>query len=65
MTVSNYCITGELICPLYDYCIARKNDPTIAGCGMCLFLAGVIAWNDVGVIHQIKGVNDETKILQQ
>ena len=65
MTVSHYCITGDLVCPLYKYCIPRINDPTIVGCGLSLFLAGVIAWNDIGILHEIKGGDDEAEILQQ
>lgn len=62
--ITTYCKTGETICPLFQYCIARLNDNTIEGCGLPLFLAGVVAWEDIGVKHIIKGgVPNETKIL--
>lgn len=66
MKISHYCITENyLVCPLYKYCVARLNDPSIVGCGLSLYLAGVISPDDIGVIHEIKGGYNEAEVLQQ
>ena len=41
-------------CPYINYCLARLNDPTITGCGLPLYMAGVINKDDVRVVHTIK-----------
>ncbi len=47
------CKHGDLKCPLYQFCLARMNDPTICGCGMPLYQAGKIEYKDIEVCHEI------------
>lgn len=41
-------------CPMLPYCLARLSDPTITGCGMPLYEAGLIQRADIQVEHMVK-----------
>ena len=43
------------MCPYIKTCLARLNDPSIVGCGLPLYLNGIIkSKSDVFVVHRIK-----------
>ena len=47
-------------CPYIKTCIARLNDRTVTGCGMALFINGLIKYDEIGVQHTvIKKEGDE------
>lgn len=41
-------------CPNLPYCIPRLTDPTITGCGMVLWEAGIISREDIQVEHTVR-----------
>ena len=41
-------------CDLRPYCIARLNDRTVKGCGMSLYYHGLIKFEEIRVLHEIK-----------
>lgn len=41
-------------CPYIRVCFARLTDPTITGCGLPLYMAGIINKSDIMVIHTVK-----------
>lgn len=45
---------GEEDCPFLHYCIPRLLDRTIKGCGLYLACEGLIAPEDIRVLHEIK-----------
>ena len=45
-------------CPNLPYCLARLSDPTITGCGMPLWEAGVIRQEEIMVEHTVRGEAD-------
>lgn len=49
------CKTDKAECPMIQYCIARLNDPTITGCGIPLWDAGLIRKDEIMVEHTVKG----------
>ena len=49
------CKTDKAECPMIQYCIARLNDPTITGCGIPLWDAGLIRKEEIMVEHTVKG----------
>jgi hypothetical protein len=48
------CKSDDFKCPYYTVCIARINDRTIRGCGMALYVNGLIKYDEIGVNHLIK-----------
>ena len=47
-------------CPYITTCLARLTDRTITGCGMALYMNGLIEYNEIGVKHTVKkGATDE------
>lgn len=54
MTSTIYCRSKDFQCPYYVYCIARRADPMIIGCGMYLYAQGYINYNEVGVTHAVR-----------
>lgn len=51
-------------CPYFEICVARLNDPTVAGCGMALFMDGFIEWDDIEVLHRVNVGGEEIAIYQ-
>ena len=51
------CKYDNVKCPLYLYCLARMNDHTICGCGMPLYKAGKIRYEDIVVCHAVEKEN--------
>lgn len=45
---------GKENCPFLLYCIPRLLDRTITGCGLYLACEGLIAPEDIMVLHEIK-----------
>ena len=45
-------------CPNLPYCLARLSDPTITGCGMPLWEAGIIRREEIVVEHTVRGGAD-------
>ena len=41
-------------CPTLVYCLARLSDPTITGCGMPLYEAGLIRREEILVMHTVR-----------
>ena len=56
MTVK--CKSDEQDCPFLAYCVARMNDPTVTGCGIPLWRAGVIRREQIEVEHTIREERD-------
>ena len=47
-------------CPMIRCCMARMTDQTITGCGIPLFVAGIIKKEEIMVEHTVKReANDE------
>ncbi len=46
-------------CPNLPYCLARLSDPTITGCGMPLYEAGLIQRADIRVEHTVRMVEHD------
>lgn len=46
-------------CPNLPYCLARLTDPTITGCGIPLYEAGLIQRADIQVEHTVTEVEHE------
>ncbi len=46
-------------CPMLPYCLARLTDPTITGCGIPLYEAGLIKRQDIMVEHRVVEVDHE------
>lgn len=40
-------------CPYIKTCIANLNDRTITGCGMALFINGLIKYDEIGIEHTV------------
>ena len=55
------CKTDEWECPYIVTCIARLNDPSIVGCGLPLYMSGMIEKGDIYVTHRIKADKDKPK----
>ena len=47
------CESNNGDCPYLKTCIARLTDRTITGCGMALYINGVIKYEDIGVNHSV------------
>lgn len=45
---------GKENCPYLRVCLARLTDPTITGCGIPLYMAGVIDKSDIMVEHTVR-----------
>ena len=42
-------------CPLFKFCLARLNDPSIIGCGYALWYYGIIkSKSDIFVVHKAR-----------
>lgn len=41
-------------CPYIKTCLARLTDRTITGCGMALYMNGLIKRDEIGVEHTVK-----------
>ena len=41
-------------CPYIDICLARITDRTVTGCGIALYMIGLIEFNEIGVKHTVK-----------
>lgn len=46
-------------CDLKPYCIARLNDRTVRGCGMSLYYHGLIKFEEIRVLYEIKEKENE------
>ena len=40
-------------CPYTKTCMARLNDRTVTGCGVALFISGLIKYDEIGVEHTV------------
>lgn len=45
-------------CPYIKTCIARLADETIKGCGMALYVNGLIKYDEIGVAHTAKAESE-------
>ena len=52
-------------CPMIHFCLARLTDPTITGCGIPLYQAGVIQKSDVRVEHTVSNEPTENKFSKR
>ena len=54
-------IEGKTDCPMIKFCFARMTDRTISGCGLPLYMAGIIKdKQDIQVEHTVyKGADNE------
>lgn len=41
-------------CPMLPYCLARLTDRTITGCGIPLWYAGAIKYEEIRVEHTVR-----------
>ena len=41
-------------CPYLKTCFARLTDRTITGCGMALYMNGLIRYEEIGVKHTVR-----------
>lgn len=48
-------------CPYLPYCLARVADPMITGCGIPLYVAGVIPKSDIQVERVVYSDDSESK----
>ena len=48
------CKAEDWKCPYIDYCLARLNDRSIIGCGIPLYMSGIITESEIKVLHEIK-----------
>lgn len=48
-------------CPNLAYCLVRLSDPTITGCGIPLWEAGLIKRQDIMVEHRVMEVQHNGK----
>lgn len=46
-------IEGKTGCPYVRFCFARMADRTISGCGLPLYMAGMIDKDDIMVEHTV------------
>ena len=47
---------GKTDCPMIKFCIARLADPTVTGCGIPLWDAGLIRREGIMVEHTVKNL---------
>lgn len=40
-------------CPMFKYCLARVSDPTISGCNLPFWYAGLIPREDIKIEHTV------------
>ena len=48
-------------CPILPYCLARLSDPMITGCGIPLYVAGVIPNSDIQVERVVRSDDSESR----
>ena len=46
-------------CPYLTTCLARLTDRTITGCGVALYMKGLITYDEIRVRHTIKEGQNE------
>ena len=46
-------------CPYIKTCISRLVDRTITGCGMALYVNGLIKYDEIGVAHTVKAESED------
>ena len=55
MTASIPCKAEDgFTCPYFETCLARLTDRTITGCGIALYMNGLIEYNEIAVRHTIR-----------
>ena len=45
-------------CPYLKVCMARLTDRTVTGCGMALYVNGLIKYDEIGVQHTVKAESE-------
>lgn len=46
-------------CPYLDFCLARLTDRSITGCGMPLYVDGLIKYEGIRMQHTINAESEE------
>lgn len=46
-------------CPYLVTCMARLTDKTITGCGMALYVNGLIKHDEIGIQHTVKAESED------